>query len=108
MIVGVLELCNLPKPSLMKKVTSFRELEVYDFCRQLSKDIFELSKKFLREEMYSHRPGKEVLAVCWGSDSRSMGKRRYEKHFISKLTDANGEQPETPILRMSAPTSQKV
>lgn len=79
----------------MQKVSNFRELEVYHFCRELSKDIFELSKKFPKEEMYSltdqiRRSSRSVGAQI----AEAWGKRRYEKRFISKLTDANGEQLE--------------
>src|SRR5687768_6228335 len=80
----------------MKKVTTFRDLEVYKLCRQLSKEIFELSKMFPKEEMYSltdqirrsSRSTGALIAEAWG-------KRKYEKHFVSKLTDAYGEQLET-------------
>ncbi|MCA6379402.1 MAG: four helix bundle protein [Cytophagales bacterium] len=80
----------------MEYVESFRDLEVYKFSRLLSKDIFELTKSFSKEEMYS-------LTDQVRRSSRSVGaqiaetwvKRRYEKHFISKLTDADGEQLET-------------
>ena len=37
----------------MTYVTSFKELEVYQLCRQLTKEIFEISKSFPKEEMYS-------------------------------------------------------
>lgn len=37
----------------MKKVTKFYELEVYQLCRELAKEIFEVSKTFPKEEMYS-------------------------------------------------------
>ena len=75
---------------------SFRELVVYRNARMLSKDLFEVSKSFPREEMYALT---DQLRRC----SRSVGaqiaeawaKRRYERHFVSKLTDADGEQYET-------------
>lgn len=80
----------------MAHVNSYRDLEVYKLARKLSKDLFELSKRFPREEMYS-------LTDQMRRSSRSVGaqiaeawaKRKYEKHFISKLTDADGEQQET-------------
>lgn len=83
-------------PLNMKKVSSFRDLEVYKLCRQLAKEIFELSKKFPKEETYSltdqiRRSSRSVGAQI----AEAWGKRRYEKHFISKLTDAGGEQLET-------------
>jgi 23S rRNA-intervening sequence protein len=37
----------------MEYVKTFRELEVYKLSRELAKKIFEISKKFPREEMYS-------------------------------------------------------
>ncbi len=80
----------------MEYVKSFRDLEVYKLSRQLSKDIFEFSKSFPREEMYSltdqvRRSSRSI----GGQIAEAWGKRRYEKHFVSKLTDADGEQLET-------------
>lgn len=80
----------------MEYVKSFRDLEVYRLSRQLSKDIFEVSKKFPKEEMYSltdqiRRSSRSIGAQI----AEAWGKRKYEKHFVSKLTDADGEQLET-------------
>lgn len=80
----------------MNYVTTFRELKVYQLSRQLSKEIFLISKKFPKEEMYSltdqiRRSSRSVGAQI----AESWAKRRYEKHFVSKLTDADGEQLET-------------
>jgi four helix bundle protein len=80
----------------MEYVQRYKELEVYKLARQLSKDIFNATKKFPKEETYSltdqvRRSSRSVgaqIAEVWG-------KRRYEKHFISKLTDGDGEQLET-------------
>lgn len=80
----------------MGYVKSFRELEVYILARQMSKEIFELSKAFPKEEMYSltdqiRRSSRSIGAQI----AEAWAKRRYEKHFVSKLTDADGEQQET-------------
>jgi four helix bundle protein len=80
----------------MEYVKSFRDLEVYKLSRQLSKEIFEATKKFLKEEMCSltdqiRRSSRSIGAQI----AEAWGKRKYEKHFISKLTDADGEQLET-------------
>ena len=80
----------------MKKVATFRELEVYEMCGQLAKEIFGISRKFPREETYSltdqiRRSSRSVGAQI----AEAWGKRRYEKHFVSKLTDADAEQMET-------------
>lgn len=75
---------------------SYRDLEVYKLSRELSKDISDLSKTFPKEETYSltdqiRRSSRSVGAQI----SEAWAKRRYEKHFVSKLTDADGELQET-------------
>lgn len=80
----------------MEYVKSFKELEVYKLSRQLSKKIFEISKNFPKEEMYSltdqiRRSSRSIGAQI----AEAWAKRKYEKHFVSKLTDADGEQQET-------------
>ena len=69
---------------------------VYKKARSVAGEIFELTKGFPREEMYSltdqvRRSSRSIGAQI----AEAWGKRRYEKHFISKLTDADGEQLET-------------
>jgi len=80
----------------MEYVESYKDLEVYKGARQLSKDVYSLTKNFPREEMYSltdqiRRSSRSVGAQI----AEAWAKRRYEKHFVSKLTDADGEQQET-------------
>lgn len=80
----------------MEYVESYKDLEVYKTSRQLAKDIFTITKSFPREEMFSltdqsRRSSRSVRAQI----AEAWAKRRYEKHFISKLTDADGEQQET-------------
>ncbi len=80
----------------MAFVKGFRDLEVYMQSRQLAREIFELTKKFPKEEMYSltdqvRRSSRSV----GGQIAEAWGKRRYEKHFVSKLSDAEAEQLET-------------
>lgn len=77
-------------------VNSFKDLEVYKLARQLSLEIFEETINFPKEEMYSltdqiRRSSRSVGAQI----AESWAKRRYIKHFVSKLTDADGEQQET-------------
>lgn len=82
--------------SELQYVKSFRDLVVYQKSRQLSKEILRLTKSFPKEEMFSltdqiRRSSRSIganLAEAWA-------KRRYEKHFVSKLTDSDGEQMET-------------
>ena len=75
---------------------SFRDLKVYQLARQLANELFEASKLFPKEEIFSltnqvRRSSRSVGAQI----AEAWAKRRYKKHFISKLTDADGEQQET-------------
>ncbi len=75
---------------------SYKELIVYQRCREVSKRLFILTKKFPKEEMYSltdqiRRSSRSV----GGQIAEAWAKRRYPNHFTSKLTDADGEQLET-------------
>ncbi len=80
----------------MEHVKSFRDLEVYKLARQLSCEIFDKTKCFPKEEMYSltdqiRRSSRSVGAQV----AEAWAKRRYIRHFVSKLTDSDGEQQET-------------
>jgi four helix bundle protein len=80
----------------MNYVKSYRDLEVYKLARELSREIFILTKSFPKEETYSltdqiRRSSRSVGAQI----AEAWGKRRYENHFISKLTDSDSEQFET-------------
>ena len=75
---------------------SFRDLIVYQKAKYVSRLIFELSKTFPNEEKYSltdqiRRSSRSIGAQI----AEAWGKRRYKKHFISKLTDSDSEQLET-------------
>lgn len=80
----------------MEYVKSFRELEVYKLAQQLSREIFEISQRFPKEEMYSFTDQIRRSSRSIGAQiAEAWAKRKYEKHFVSKLTDADGEQLET-------------
>ena len=80
----------------LKHADSFRNLIVYQKCRQLQREILKLTISFPKDEKFSltdqiRRSSRSVGANI----AESWAKRRYEKHFISKLTDSDGEQMET-------------
>ena len=82
--------------SQLQHARSFRDLIVHQKARAVAKRIFQVTKSFSREEMYSltdqvRRSSRSVGAQI----AEAWSKRRYEKHFVSKLTDADGEQQET-------------
>ena len=81
---------------MAEKISNFRDLRVYELAFELQQEVFETSKQFPAEERYA-------LTDQVRRSSRSIGanlpeawqKRRYLAHFVSKLTDADGEQAET-------------
>jgi four helix bundle protein len=82
--------------SPLQHARSFRELLVYQKARAVAKRVFEVTKRFPREELYSltdqvRRSSRSVGAQI----AEAWAKRRYQRHFVSKLTDADGEQQET-------------
>ena len=74
----------------------FKNLLAYKKAYELAMVIFEISKRFPKEETYSltDQIRRSSRSVC-ANISESYRKRRYPKHFISKLTDADGENSET-------------
>ena len=75
---------------------SFKELRVYQKAREVSTEVFQVSKGFPKEETYSLTDQFRRAARSIGAQiAEAWGKRRYEKHFLSKLTDADAEQMET-------------
>jgi len=81
----------------------FWKLVAYQKAGTLQQRVFELSKKFPREEMYSLTDQTRRAARSIGAQiSKAWAKRNYEKHFVSKLSDAIGECNETQHWTISA------
>ena len=78
------------------KIYSAKDLTVYRKAYRLSMMIFEVSKSFPSEERYSltSQIRRSSRSVCLNL-REAWAKRRYEAHFISKLTDCDGENSET-------------
>src|SRR5438046_4364258 len=80
----------------LEYVKHFKDLEVYKRQRNLAKEVFALSKQFPKEELYSLTDQLRRASRSIGAQiAEAWAKRLYPKHFISKLTDADGEQVET-------------
>lgn len=74
----------------------FWELIVYQRARELQRRVFECSKAFPKAEAYSPTDQMRRAARSIGAQiAETWGKRAYEKHFVSKLTDAVSEMFET-------------
>ena len=80
----------------MSYARGFTELIVYQRAKAASRAVFRLSTSFPREEIYSLTDQLRRAVRSIGAQvAEAWAKRRYEKHFASKLTDADGEQMET-------------
>lgn len=75
---------------------SFKSLLAYECSFTLAKEIFEVSKSFPKEETYSltDQIRRSSRSGC-ANIAEAYRKQRYEKHFISKLTDSDSENSET-------------
>ena len=76
----------------------FRQLKVYQKAYRLATEIFEISKSFPVEERYSltDQIRRSSRAVC-ANIAEAYRKRRYPKHFTSKITDSDAEASETVV-----------
>ena len=74
------------------KIRSHKDLETYQLAFDASMEIFELTKSFPKEEKYSmtDQIRRSSRSVC-ANLAEAFRKRKYPKHFISKLSDCEGE-----------------
>ncbi|WP_185208619.1 four helix bundle protein [Chryseobacterium sp. C3] len=80
----------------MSTIKFHQDLKVFQKSVEFAMIIFELTKSFPKEELYSltdqiRRSSRSVSANI----SEAWGKRKYEKSFVAKLTDSEGEARET-------------
>ena len=86
--------------SMAARIGNFRELIVYQKAFELQCEIYKMTRSLPKEETYG-------LITQIRNSSRSVGaniaeawqKRRYQAHFVSKLTDSDGEfkLPRRPV-----------
>jgi four helix bundle protein len=78
------------------RINSAKNLKVYQRAYALALEIFEIIKAWPAEEKYSltDQARRASRSVC-SNLREAWVKRRYEAHFISKLTDSDGENSET-------------
>lgn len=76
----------------------FKDLTVYKKAFRLAMEIFEISKKFPKEEKYSltDQIRRSSRSVC-ANIAEAYRKRLYPKHFISKISDVDSENSETQV-----------
>jgi len=78
------------------RLNSAKELRVYTRAYELAMAIYQLSKNFPAEERFglTGQIRRSSRSVCLNL-REAWAKRRYPAHFISKLTDCDGENSET-------------
>lgn len=77
---------------------SFKTLLAYQKGFDLAMEIFHLTKEFPKSEMFglTSQMVRSSRSVC-SNIAEAYRKRQYEKHFKSKLSDADGENSETQL-----------
>ena len=81
---------------MSKIAQSFQDMEVYQESFRLQQEIFAMSKQLPAEERFSLTDQIRRSSRSIGANiAESWAKRRYPAHFLSKLTDADGELQET-------------
>ncbi len=74
------------------------QLEVYQLAMRASREVFQLTKTFPKEELYSltdqiRRSSRSISAQL----AEAWRRRKYEAVFVNKLNDAEGEAAETQV-----------
>jgi four helix bundle protein len=78
--------------------SGYKDLIVYKLSYKLAMEIFEITKKFPKEEQYSlvdqiRRSSRSIPANI----AEAWKKRQYPKMFVNKIIDAAGEAGETEV-----------
>jgi four helix bundle protein len=78
------------------QINSAKELQVYQKAYALAMEVFHLTRVFPAEEKFAltSQIRRSSRSVCLNL-REVWAKRRYEAHFISKMTDCDGESNET-------------
>ncbi len=77
-------------------VVNVKETRVYKLAFELAMEIFEITKKFPKEEVYSltsqiRRSSRSVCSCLL----EAYRKKKYPNHFVAKVTDSDIENSET-------------
>src|SRR6201988_5268974 len=83
---------------MAKKIRTHRDLEVYQRAMDAAMIVYELSKQFPRDEVYSltSQIRRSSRSVC-ANLAEAWRKRRYPAAFTSKLSDSESEAAETQV-----------
>ncbi len=81
-----------------QKIQYHWQLDVYELSVQAAMEIYQLSKAFPKEEIYSltdqmRRSSRSVS----GQIAEGWRRRKYEAAFVNKMNEAEGEAAETQV-----------
>ncbi|HYW71887.1 MAG TPA: four helix bundle protein [Pyrinomonadaceae bacterium] len=81
---------------MRKMIVRHQDLEVYKKAFEAAMEVFELTKKIPKEELYSltDQIRRSSRSIC-ANLAEAWRKRRYEAAFASKVNDAEAEAAET-------------
>ena len=82
----------------MTKIRTHKELNVYNLSFEFGMEVFEASTYFPNEETYSltDQIRRSSMSIS-GNIAKTFRKRPYPKHFVTKLTDYEGEVAENKV-----------
>lgn len=80
------------------RITRFEDLRVYQQAFEAAMRLYSHSRAWPREERYAltNQVRRSSRSVC-ANVAEAWRKRRYPRHFVSKLTDADAEAAETRV-----------
>ena len=83
---------------MSKVYRGYHDLKVFQLSYQLALEVFEVTKSFPKEELYSltdqiRRSSRSVPANI----AEAWRRRKYPKSFVSKLIDSLSEESETEV-----------
>jgi four helix bundle protein len=80
------------------KIRSHKDLDVYQLAFEAAVEIYELTKKFPKEELYSltDQIRRSSRSVCTNL-AEAFRKRKYPNAFVAKLSDSEAEAAETQV-----------
>ncbi len=80
------------------KITSYRDLRVFQNAMHAAMEIFQLTEEFPPEEKYGLTDQMRLASrsVC-SNITRAWRKRRFKTPFIAKLNDSEGQACETQV-----------
>jgi four helix bundle protein len=83
---------------MAEKISSYKELRVYQSAMDAAMEVFDLTKSFPPEEKYSmvDQMRRATRSVC-SNIGEAWRKRRYKAAFIAKLSDAEAEACECQV-----------